>query len=312
MDDKSPATRYLLHFGSGGLSHMLRCLGNTLQYCQETDKVCVPLLASNRAFGLNFHSIFSSNSNVIADQATCEEFLQSRLSYLGQSLHIAAIRLMYSGDSGAGEYLVSDGKLPWKSHSLHLDRLTSFEPCPATAGTYSSRRHPPGGSWCAALSLCRVAPILAERIRTRLKQLPQQYIGVHYRNTDMRTNFTDVADCLAEQLSKSKLSSVYWATDDIGSLEAAQKRFPDVDIRNLATLIDPRHYGAPSLHYTNERHLKAAGISKLDQVVDALADIYLLAKSTTFVASPQSSLSRLVALLRSNDTLLATFFGSTA
>jgi len=302
---------HLIHLGSGGLAHMLRLLGNTIHYCQHNNLQCVPILEKNRAFGLAFHDVFETDTSTIANAQTCENLSSVTIRDGTSALPLADARVIYSGPSGGGEYFLSNGKGIWSQLSLNLDAPPAFSPCSITTGSYRSRTQLTAAGWRATLSMCRLKRHIAEQIGSKRQLLSGRYIGVHYRNTDMRTDFSLICQHLQKQLIQTDVTCIYWATDDLHSLALAKSHFPNTDILNFATLPDLQETGTPSLHYTGEKHLKAIGMSKRQQIIEAFTDIFLLSHSDTFIPSPKSSLSRLVNLLRSEHSLRSHFFAET-
>jgi hypothetical protein len=127
---------------------------------------------------------------------------------------------------------------------------------------------------------------MQRQLDTHAVRTDSNWIGVHYRCTDLKT------DCplerIAEIVEQSGCRSVYWATDHAESGDAIRRLLPDhridttMPVEGLAT-------GGQALHTSltagqHERHL-----------VSACADLVSLAGCGTIVRKRQSTFGRLAA-----------------
>jgi hypothetical protein len=139
-------------------------------------------------------------------------------------------------------------------------------------------------------------------------RLPERYIGVHFRNTDMRSDFTAVAERMRMTLSTSGAKSIYWATDDPSSLARAQEEFPDFEFMSEATL--PNEIGVEfrALHFAPNEVLRTYGLDKRVQQLEALVDIFALSRATNFIGNGSSGMSAFVDFLRDAPATSTKFF----
>lgn len=126
-------------------------------------------------------------------------------------------------------------------------------------------------------------------------------IGVHYRNTDIKTDIASIFLRVRSALHKQHTDdttriTLYLATDDFAAIGKFIAEFPSLSIVTAVTLVkDP---SITSMHYLSDSTLAHNGTSKQDLVIDTLVDIYNLSRANTFVGSEKSGMSRLVIGIR--------------
>lgn len=289
---------------------MLRLLGNTLEYCQKNQKTCVPLLEKNSAFAIPFYSIFKGEADLVADEATYNSFLQSDFIYNGKTFRLKNISKRHVKlKSGRDEYRICVPNQKFPGFSLNLDNMSQVYPAPVTVGIFSKTWGDQIAAWTFVLSKIHIKEEIKTLISEKRKNLPENFIGVHFRNTDKESDFSTICGQLEKLVDETSVDAIYWATDDIHSIEKAKKLFPRCAIHNFTKLFDPAGLGFNNLHYIKENILLEKGYSKKDQIIDTLADIYLLATSSRFIPTQKSGLSKLVEIMRSKTDLISSFFG---
>jgi hypothetical protein len=120
-------------------------------------------------------------------------------------------------------------------------------------------------------------------------EIDGKYIGVHYRNTDMKHKLEDFIPKILELSAQS--TTVYLGTDDSTAFD------------RLNTLLDnkfkiiqytkPMNYNGQNIHYSNP--------NKYEVTINGLVDMYHLTRATFFIPSVNSSFSRRIMLLRIKD-----------
>jgi hypothetical protein len=130
------------------------------------------------------------------------------------------------------------------------------------------------GASVAALSRLRLHDNLADELTKRLKSIGSNYVSVHIRNTDYKTNYQVVLNQLRNHPALRDCENLFVATDDIACLEACKNKFPDINIISFSKL--PEKSGRP-IHRLTE----------LDDVYqrnkDAILDLLMLALSHKFI-----------------------------
>jgi hypothetical protein len=130
----------------------------------------------------------------------------------------------------------------------------------------------------------------------------QPYIGVHFRNTDMKHNLRLIILKLKLYSRVKKIKTVYWATDDPNSLKQVKVLLPDLNIINLANIDKLESKSFLNIHNLSDFDLEDAGLTKFEQIRNVFLDIYILARSHYFISSNKSGFSLLIKLFRSNKS----------
>lgn len=128
---------------------------------------------------------------------------------------------------------------------------------------------------------------LCNEIVQRLKnKLPTEYAGIHFRNTDIRSDFHRFVQ-IAE---KSRLNCVYIATDDFGSQSKFVEALPN---KKLIFLTTPFNDFKGKITGTHKRNP-----DKRLEIINAFVDIAALVKAKTFSGCGISTFSKMVHALR--------------
>jgi hypothetical protein len=132
-------------------------------------------------------------------------------------------------------------------------------------------------------------------------------IGVHVRYTDKMVNLSAVHSALRGVLETEPGAKIFLATDSQLAADHFKKRYPNVIVRDIK-----RSSGVAGLHVPSSQ-----GVEKLQNAVDALIDIYLLAACDYLLYCPDMGFailpyalsdideSRKIAYQRADDRVLA-------
>lgn len=184
-----------------------------------------------------------------------------------------------------------------------------------TAGTYGmSSQGPRPSSYDSFYSFATyacVSPEITAAISAQCQSLPNSFIAVHFRNTDLKHPLDETIERIRLVIKDEHIDTIYWATDEAESLSRASEAFPSQKIINFSSIptLGPNQ---KCLHYLNDKALSETGVSKRTQIIDALQDIYVLSLAKHFIDSPRSSLSRFVKWLREDGDRSKAFFGREA
>ena len=122
------------------------------------------------------------------------------------------------------------------------------------------------------------------------RKIANKYIGVHYRNTDIKTNFDETVQKIQLTLGNNKeINNIYFATDHFDSIQKFQKIFTDY---NFIYYTVPYKNIRKNIHYSNP--------NKKELHTNLLLDMYLLTYSTVFIGSMRSGISCWVEYMRKN------------
>jgi hypothetical protein len=124
------------------------------------------------------------------------------------------------------------------------------------------------------------------------------YIGVHYRNTDMKHDMSDFIHMINKNINLYGLNKIYLSTDD----HTAKKRLESLlDSKyEIIQFTEPIDNNGKNIHYGNP--------NKDEVIMNSLIDIYYLVKSNIFIPSVKSSFSKKVSKIRENDNFFTEIF----
>jgi len=229
--------------------------------------------------------------------------------------------LRYVGSKNLGNrYILSSSENDY-SYSLELDEeqvkkekfvLTTGQRWanPPLKGQKGSRVLPISGGWPTSLRSLSVNSAIISMAKDRISKIAKKYIAVHYRNTDMKHDIGEIISATSEAIDISGLRDIFLATDDIDSKERFIEAFPGINIHSFSNIPNLKKLGQNSIHYMSNIALEKSGLSKRNQIIDALCDIICLQKSTIFIPSKTSAMSQIVMYLRDEKELRHNFLGS--
>lgn len=303
--------RYLIHLGTGGMTHMLRLLGNSLAFARTSDRLVVPVTEGHSAFRLPFYEVFESRHERLATEQQAHNALSNYVP--------PAAGLPPSPDQIRVRAVIRDfhevrdaPELPHGFLALDWREADAPDVFVLTSGQVEEAG---GNSLGVRQGLLEVIPALSVRrrvaraARDRRAVLPDKYIGVHFRNTDMKHDLTETLSEVSRVMRDSGITDIYWATDDRSSLDTARLNLSEAHIHHSGAGIDVKGQKLRNLHYLSDDVLQQHGTDKRTEITTVLTDIHLLASSAEFIASRRSSLSSLVTLLRSDLDLWRGFYG---
>jgi hypothetical protein len=239
-------------------------IGLCLDYCNRSGRVLLVDTVS-AGFGESLEYYFDAPPNAIVSQEDIQSLLRA------ESVSIFPAHLCKSGLNYNKRW--NDDLLAFSTDedrsSLNLDFSKS----------YAERiivHHACGGGMHGK-SVMHQFPI-SRSLRTIIAQrrlaLPEEYIGVHIRHTDYRTDYHSLIDQLLKyEAIREQRAPIYLATDNPEVVEYAVHKLPS-PIFNFARLIHVDR----NLHTTEK-------LPKVIVNLDAFCDLFLLASATHFVAA---------------------------
>jgi hypothetical protein len=255
---------YVLYQGSGGLVHML----DGLVYCcnwvnkRRYSKLIINV-ENHRAFLTRFGKFFNLinvNYSEEYDEILKYSFRRIPLSYIVKNNCDTNYIIEYNNrriniHSGLNSY---DQKLPLRIY----------------AG-YGKNNHKD------VIKYVRVNNDTLNKLK--LLKFNDNYIGVHFRNTDRVNNYDVYVKKLQQYINKR----IYLATDDYKAYDYFKNKLPN---HNIVRYTKPQDLGGKCLHFNCS--------DKERQVFNTLIDMYMLYNSTIFIDSPHSLVSQLVNTMR--------------
>jgi len=317
----STGLRYLIHLASGGLGHALHHLGNSIAYAGATHRMVIPCFEAYPTFAVPFWDVFEPCSAVVCGQADAREALHAFAETLGlaDQLSLANFQRLH-GPGGMSIPAIGDtpisGLAPiWLPRRWRHQRFLVCDGIFRYGSGYRGRLEQAwyevrvrGASGLErAMSELRVRGPVLQRTHRLKSSLTGPYVGVHFRNTDRASDLSAYATAARQACSELGSSSVYWATDDASSLDAARALLPGIDLHSFARISGTEARSWGNLHYASDAELASAGLSRQDRLHVALGDAYMLAYADRLVLNRASALSRMADALQRTPALRDTF-----
>ena len=303
--------RYLGFIPSGGFTHVLNAFGNSLIYASMTGRACIPIMCNYELVDNNFKNIFINNSSLIKELSDAPP-----LSDLVETdFNISRYEDLYlSFNQSVNSYLIKD----INSISGEVDYLT----LPLAAGLLNEKiafttgminDNWPFGKFnidnglSMALNSIRLREDIVRFVIDKHSSLPKNYIAIHYRNTDYKNDINVTINQMIDASKNSGIKDIYWATDDVNSLEMA-RGIPGLNIISFALEINVLENDLRNLHQLSSDKLMKFGYTRNDIAKYFFLDLYCLARSDKFIPSEMTSIKKFVNLLRFDSDYLRKFY----
>ena len=149
-------------------------------------------------------------------------------------------------------------------------------------------------TWVEGIDVFGKSPWYIKVNKNIVEQIPvniikEPYVGVHYRNTDMKTDLNSVIQKVRHL--PPEIQTLYLSTDDYTAFDAFNSaigyRF------KIVQHTKPFNDGGSNIHYGNP--------NKDEIILNTLIDIYNLSKAAHFIGNNKSGLSRKVEEIRITD-----------
>jgi len=139
------------------------------------------------------------------------------------------------------------------------------------------------------LPIVKVKKDIIEKIESKFN-INEKYISVHFRNTDIKNNILVCISKINYVSKKYNIKTIYLATDDYSAFEKIKKVFPKLKIIQYTK---PQNFRGKNIHYnTKDKYLL---------IFNCLLDIYVILRSTIFIPSMNSGLSKWIISMKNNN-----------
>ncbi len=289
---------------------MLRHLANCVQFPGRGDREIVFVATAYPTTGVPLHELFMWSKLPFANS---EELPRLEREFLAPFDDWPKNISDYRVEWIAPDNYVLLGVDSDSRSCVQLDHWNSApdDLCIVTTGSWMAKSE---HSLSLQEALLLLVPKLAvqEEVRESISrvrnELPDRFLGVHFRNSDLKSDYEKTVAQMQHLATRHDLRVVYWATDDRESLDRVVIDFPQFSFVSMARI--PSNLGSEvrALHFAPESLLSQYGLTKRRQQVDALADVYALSSANAFIGNPASGLSILVTFLRETPALCNSFF----
>ena len=269
---------YLIYKGTGGLIHMLLGLVYCMRFCIKYKNILIIDVISHKCFKHYLSDFFiidcpeltySEDYNIIETGIT---FNNKSIDYIKNypdvEFNVKDINTVY-------QYQIDNINIRRK---LSIDDAKKRIKIFAGPGSYG------GPKFNLILKYIKVK----QEILNIIKEYPviQNYIGVHYRNTDIKNNI----NIIINNISKNKYNNIYLATDDSTAYDKLKAAFPN---HNIYQYTKPINSNGLPIHYAFD--------DKYKLTLNLLIDLYFLYNSNEFINSEGSLVSNFVLSMRNEN-----------
>ncbi len=158
-------------------------------------------------------------------------------------------------------------------------------------------------NWLRLLKKTKLEEEYAKSVANRAGDFSHEScVAVHFRNTDLKSDFESSIVEVRKLLSEFQLNTVYWSTDDKESLVAARSHLREVDVIGNQTFAIQGN--GRNIH----ENLDEA--STLKHIKNVFQDLFTLSSAKFYVPTTgRSEWTGFVNLLRCRPDLIRSFFG---
>jgi hypothetical protein len=281
--------KFFIFKASGGLFHMLRALYTSCFFAKTTGRILIIDTHNHKAFNVNFNEIFYLKG------------LEYYTTYDIIPKHIAKVNGISISDLSKktilfvkkNTYSFNNKILSTLKYNNNMSIIVSDNP---NNNRLTANKNIP-------MSIKKNIHIFIKNgIMKKIKNesINGPYIGIHFRNTDISSNINIFYKNIQNAINiNPNINILFLATDDYTSIKLFKKRFPT---KKIITLNKIKESNINNTHYLSKKVLSKYNMTKKDQIIDVLIDVYLLYKSTIFIPTEKSGISKYVLKIRCNST----------
>jgi hypothetical protein len=256
---------YLINKASGGLAHMLGGIYAALIIAKQNNCFLIIDCETHIAFQHKFSDFF-----ILLNEQYSDDYSIIPSDYTFKEHSVEEIKNTNLSRAGKALY----GMFGWSVQSKIFNQDEKIVIWSGTSGTK--------GNW--HLPNLKVNQTILSKLINE-KKIVEPYIGVHYRNTDIKNNINIYIKKIKALYKLRKVKTVYLATDDANSLKIFKKRLPGFRVIQLAN---------PKPNVKNQHYYSTTKKDCYNQIYETLRDLYFIFQSKYFVPSYNSGLSRFI------------------
>jgi hypothetical protein len=258
--------KYIAYLGSGGLTHMFGGIAFSIRKAIKLNRQLIIKTENNPLFNRKFSKYFYINLpiKIIENNNEVQNLSEEENNYLNSGPIYKAINTYFVKNINISS--VDDNS---------QDKIIYFT---KSCGIIDEMKY----------IKCH------QNIIDELSKLDSydNILGVHYRNTDIKTDYEDIFYRIKFIINKCDVRFIYLATDNYEAIEKFKKNI-SVEIVNFTT--------PPIL--PEGKGIHRSSFDKDTLILNTLTDMYNLINCEYFIPSKKSSLSRWILELRRKNTL---------
>lgn len=270
LPNETMTAKYIIYKGTGGLTHMLSGLQYAINIAINDNRILIIDTIKHSCFKSNISDYFILNEKLII-QENYNDIINDE--YKGLKMEII---------QNTNVQYTKDGCL---LNNLNLNKtpLNTEEKILIYAGY---------GKGCFP-SLKLKDEIISDIIHKYKSHHDNNYIAIHYRNTDIKNNMDDFINKILSSNYGDKVNSIFIATDDFNAFDIFKIRLPEY---NVFRVVSPINFNGKNIHYNFK--------NKKELVMNTLYDIYMILNSKYFIPSMNSGLSKwCIDMIKTNDNI---------
>lgn len=256
--------------GTGGLIHMLCGLVYCINWCRRNKAKLIIDVEGHKCF---MHKI--SDYFIINDFTNYSETydntpnLKFKRMPLQQVIDTRSVEVDRGNGNFTHYYMIGNVNI-----RNSLDNYDYSEKLRVYAG-------PGEYSFIHMVTYLKIKPSIMEIIKNYGEL--NNYVGVHFRNTDRHNNI----DVFIKAIQRQKYKNIYLATDDATAYDKFKNALPNY---NIIQYTKPKDGQGKPIHYIDD--------DKHNLIMNLLIDIYYLYNSNDFIPSGESLVSKLINHMR--------------
>ena len=262
--------KYLIYKGTGGLVHMLNGLQNAILLAKKENRILIIDTINTGAFKQTFNTYFHLYDEEIKYICSYDDIQEeNKNDLIFEGIYIDDIQK-------SGTRLI-DGKYYLANTKICIQE---------TRGMKNKKLRVYAGYYPDFIKNLKLNNDILESIYEKTHPFIdtyKKYISVHFRNTDMKNNIQLFVEKIRTAYQKTNIKNIFLATDDYQALDHFKHSLPTL---HFFTLFNVPNCEGKNIHYHYH--------DKKELVLHTLFDLYMIGKSSFFIPSINSGLSKWV------------------
>lgn len=249
---------FVIFKASGGLAHMCRLLSQIIDVSKKYNRYLLIDCETHDAFKNKFSDFFYIDDKTL--KYGCDyEVIPKSYTYCG--LSVEKIKNFQIKIIGNNQYCLKGTNIILnRFNNGNLNILSNFKDVPYNLNI-------------------KVNKNICESLKE--KELKEPYISIHFRNTDIKNNIIILINVIKIIITKSKIKTIYLATDDFHAYNILKKNLKNI---NIIQYTKPENFNGKNIHYRT--------VNKNTLINNCLLDMYMILNSNIFIPSRNSGLSK--------------------
>ncbi len=256
---------YLINKASGGLAHMLGGIYAAHLFAKKYNRFLIIDCETHIAFRHKFSDFF-----ILKNEEYSDDYSIIPREYKFKEHSIEEIKNTNLSRAGNALY----GMFGW---SVQSKKFNPDEKIVIWSGTSGKK-----GNW--HWPCLKVNQTILKKLNNETK-IVEPYISMHFRNTDIKNKLKRFTNKIKIIVKKTKIKTVFLATDNAKTINAMKKLLPTLKIIQLSN---------PKPNVKNQHYSSANKEESYNQIYATLRDLYFIFQSKYFIPSRNSGLSRFI------------------